>query len=65
MQEYYLNNNKKYEVTRHKQSYKVEEFTTMFEGSFYSTTGNVVFLDNYKEVREYLTEMNGGVEVYG
>lgn len=65
MQEYYLNNNKKYEVTRHKQTYKVEEFATMFDGSFYSTTGNVVFLDNYKEVREYLTEMNGGVEVYG
>ena len=65
MQEYYLNNNKRYKVTRHKQAYKVEEFTAMFDGSFYSTTGNVVFLDNYNEVREYLTEMNGGVEVYG
>lgn len=63
--EFYLNDNMKYVVSRHKQCYKVEQFRPMFDGAFYSTTGDIVYLDNYTEVREYLTEMNGGVEVYG
>ena len=44
--------------------YKVEEYEQRFEGLFYSTTGDVIYLDNYIEVREHLTELNGGVEVY-
>lgn len=61
---FYLNNGKMYEVTATKQGYKVEEYEQRFEGLFYSTTGDVIYLDNYIEVREHLTELNGGVEVY-
>ena len=63
--QYYLNNGNMYKVTRHKQAYKVEEHRPMFDGYIYCPTGYVVFLDNFREVRETLTELNGGVEVYG
>lgn len=62
--EYFLNNNNIYKVTCKKGIYQVEEFKPMFDGSFYSSTGNIVYLDNMVEVREYLKEMNGGVDVY-
>lgn len=65
MREYYLNNNNMYRVTNEKEHFKVEEFRPMFDGSFYSSTGYVIMLDNFAEVREVLTELNGGIEVYG
>lgn len=64
MLEYSLSNNMVYRVERKKDYFRVEEFTVRFD-KFYTTTGNVTYLDNMAEVREYLTEMNGGVEVYG
>lgn len=65
MREYYLNNNNMYRVTNEKGIFKVEEFRPMFDSSFYSSTGYVIMLDNFSEVREVLTELNGGIEVYG
>lgn len=65
MLEYSLSNNKVYRVERKRDYFRVEEFDVRFDNLFYSTTGNVVNLDNFEEVREYLTEKNGGVEVYG
>lgn len=65
MREYYLNNNNMYRVTNEKGVFKVEEFRSMFDGSFYSSTGYVIMLDSFAEVREVLTELNGGIEVYG
>lgn len=61
---YSLSNGKSYNITNEKGHYRVEEFDVRFD-KFYTTTGNIVYLDNMREVREYLTEMNGGVEVYG
>ena len=63
--EYSLSNGMTYKVERKKDYFRVEEFKVRFDDLFYSTTGNVVNFDNFNEVREYLTEMNGGVEVYG
>lgn len=60
---YWLNNGKKYEVKFEKTYIKVTEFSPMFDGAFYSET-DVTRLDNFTEVREYLTEKNGGIEVY-
>lgn len=60
---YVLSNGKSYNVEKAWNCYKVEEFDVRFE-KFYTTTGKIVYLDNFREVREYLTEMNGGVEVY-
>lgn len=65
MLEYSLSNNKVYRVERKRDYFRVEEFEVRFDNLFYSTTGRVVNLDSFAEVREYLTEMNGGVEVYG
>lgn len=65
MLEYSLSNNMVYKVERKKDYFRVEEFEARFDNLFYSTTGKVVNLDSFAEVREYLTEMNGGVEVYG
>lgn len=61
---YSLSNGKSYNVERKKDYFRVEEFDVRFD-KFCTTTGNVVFLDNFQEVREYLTEKNGGIEVYG
>lgn len=61
---YVLSNGKAYNVVRKRDYFTVEEFDVRFD-KFYTTTGNIVALDNFREVREYLTEMNGGVEVYG
>lgn len=43
--------------------YKVIEYTDRFDGLFISETGNVEMCDNFNEVREFLKEMNGGIEV--
>ena len=61
---YSLSNGKSYNITKDNGHFKVEEFDVRFD-KFYTTTGNIVRLDSMREVREYLTEMNGGVEVYG
>lgn len=61
---YVLSNGKAYNIERKRDYFRVEEFNVRFD-KFYTTTGNIVHLDNFREVREYLTEMNGGVEVYG
>lgn len=60
---YSLSNGKRYEVKFERNCISVTEFTPMFDKLFDVET-NKVWLDNYREVREYLTEMNGGEEVY-
>ena len=60
---YTLNNGKKYEVKFERDHIIVTEFSPMFNDLFYSET-DVISLDSFREVREYLTEKNGGVEVY-
>lgn len=59
---YYLSNGNKYEVSFERDKIKVTEYRERFDGKFFSVS-NVIWLDNFKEVREFLTEMNGGVEV--
>ncbi len=44
-------------------SYKVIEYKDMFNGLFISETGCVEMCDNFNEVREFLKEMNGGIEI--
>lgn len=61
---YSLSNGKRYEISFERNCIKVTEYTPMFDDLFESET-DVIWLDNYREVREYLTEKNGGVEVYG
>lgn len=60
---YSLSNGKRYEVNFERNCISVTEFTPMFDNLFEVET-NKIWLDNFKEVREYLTEMNEGVEVY-
>lgn len=59
---YYLNNGKKYEIKFERDKIKVTEYKEMFGDYFWSET-EVSYFDNFREVREYLTEMNGGIEV--
>lgn len=59
---YYLNNGKKYEVKFERDKIKVTEYKEMLGDYFWSET-DISYFDNFMEVREYLTEMNGGVEV--
>ena len=61
---YSLSNGKRYTVSFERNFIKVTEYTQMFDGLFESET-DIIWLDNYAEVREYLTNKNGGVEVYG
>ena len=58
---YYLNNGKKYSV-KFERIFVTEE-SPMFDGAFYSVT-DVIRLDSMLEVREYLKEKNGGIDVY-
>lgn len=60
---YYLNNGKKYTVKFERNSISVTEESPMFDGAFYSVT-DVTRLDSMLEVREYLKEKNGGIDVY-
>ncbi len=60
---YTLNNGKTYEIKFERNLIKVTELTPMFDDLFKSET-DIIYLDNYAEVREYLKEKNGGVEVY-
>ena len=60
---YHLSNGLYYEVKFEKNRIFVREYADRFKGMFISTTGNDVSFDNYSEVREYLKEMNGGVEI--
>lgn len=60
---YSLSNGKTYEIKFDKNAIKVTELTPMFDDLFMSET-DVKYLDNFNEVREYLKEKNGGVEVY-
>lgn len=60
---YYLNNGKKYSIKFERNAISVTEESPMFDGSFYSVT-DVTWLDNMQEVREFLTEKNGGIDVY-
>lgn len=59
---YYLRNGNKYEIKFERDKIKVTELRERFDGLFY-TIQNVLYFDNFREVREYLKEMNGGVEV--
>lgn len=60
---YYLNNGKKYTVKFERNSISVTEESPMFDDAFYSVT-DVIRLDSMIEVREYLKEKNGGIDVY-
>lgn len=60
---YHLSNGLYYDVKFEKNRIFVREFADRFDGLFISPTGKDVSFDNYSEVREYLTEMNGGVEI--
>lgn len=60
---YYLNNGNKYNVKFERNSIYVTEEKPMFDGSFYSVV-DVIRLDSMAEVREYLKEKNGGIDVY-
>lgn len=60
---YYLNNNCKYDLKFERDKIKVTESKPMFDGAFYSET-EMIFLDNMCEVRDYLKEKNGGVDVW-
>lgn len=60
---YSLSNGKTYEIKFDRNAIKVTELTPMFDDLFMSET-DVTYLDNFNEVREYLKEKNGGVEVY-
>lgn len=59
---YYLKNGKKYTVKFERDKIKVTEYTGRFNDLFFSES-DVTMFDNYAEVREYLTEMNGGEEI--
>lgn len=59
---YYLSNGKKYDIKFERDKIKVTESEERFEGLFYSEH-EVLYFDNFREVREYLKDMNGGVEV--
>ena len=60
---YSLSNGKTYEIKFERNAIKVTELSPMFDGLFESET-DVTYLDNFAEVREFLTEKNGGIEVY-
>ena len=60
---YSLNNGNTYVIKFERDAIKVTEFTPMFDDLFKSET-DVTYLDNFAEVREYLKEKNGGIEVY-
>lgn len=59
----YFINGKQYNVTFLRDKICVTEYSQMFGGLFDSETDRI-FLDNFAEVREYLTEKNGGEEVW-
>lgn len=59
---YYLKNGKKYIVKFERDKIKVTEYTGRFDDLFFSESCVLMF-DSYAEVREYLTEMNGGEEI--
>ena len=59
---YYLSNGKYYEVKFVNNRIRVTEYADRFKGMFLSES-NVEMFDSYKEVREYLKDMNGGVEI--
>lgn len=60
---YSLSNGKRYEIKFERDHITITEFSPMFDEMFYSET-DVTCVDNFSEVREYLKEKNGGVEVY-
>lgn len=60
---YHLKNGKVYEVKFENNKIKVTEYAERFKGLFMSES-EVTLFDSYKEVREYLTEKNGGEEIY-
>lgn len=60
---YSLKNGKRYNVSFEHNAIKVTEYSEFFNGLFESET-DIVYLDNMKEVREYLKEKNGGEEVW-
>ena len=60
---YLLKNGKSYEVESFKGCLKVTEKTSYFDNMFESIS-DITYLDNMTEVREYLTEKNGGEEVW-
>lgn len=60
---YSLKNGKKYTINFEHNAIKVTELTEFFNGLFESET-DIVYLDNMREVREYLKERNDGEEVW-
>ena len=60
---YYINGNK-YMIKHYKLGYVIEEHKSYFDGKFYSDSGYRIYCDNMMEVREALTELNGGVDIW-
>lgn len=63
MAQYTLNNGLTYKVTSDHGRMKVEVFREYFDGKFLASTGDITYLDNMAEVREFLKDENGGVQV--
>lgn len=58
---YYINDSV-YEVKFEKGKIKITEFKERFKGLFLSEQ-EITYVDSYSEVREYLKEKNGGIEL--
>ena len=61
--DFILTNGKTYRVTSERGRMKVEEMREFFDGKILSTTGNITYLDNMPEVREFLRDENGGIPI--
>ena len=55
-------NDSVYEVKIEKGKIKITEYKERFKGLFLSEQ-EIIYVDNYSEVREYLKEKNGGIEI--
>lgn len=62
MADYYIRNKKYVVKSSPFKGERVEEYKMMFD-KFYSTTGNIYYFDNMREVREFLKDENGGIPI--
>lgn len=62
MSAYELSNGKTYKVEFKDNKIYVTEYAERFKGLFLSESDVTIF-DEYRDVKEYLKEKNGGVEV--
>lgn len=62
MEGYELSNGKVYKVEFRNNKIYVTEYSERFKGMFLSESDVTIF-DEYRDVKEYLKEKNGGVEI--